>query len=489
MFAQTNDSVIEFSNKFDVVSININTSSNEMAPFMYGSELYFGSNRKTNPEIKFSQKYGSEDLYDIYKCERLDSITFSKPSFSNTFSSIFNDGHISFNQDGTQALITTNLKDYRCLLKDPKEQQGLKIYYAVKNKGHWSKPQIHPLCEGTFSYCHGTFCNNNNTIIFASDMPGGFGGMDLYITEFVNNKWTKPRNMGWDVNSASNELFPFVNKAGMLFFSSNKSGGYGGYDIYSILLEDLSTGTSELLESPLNSSKDDFGIWTDPEGSSGYLTSNRIDNAGDNIFYFYKILPKFEKEIVARNKFCYTFFEEASVTNSDTTGLEYEWTFGNGEKHKGLEVKHCFEKPGTYPVQLNIIDRSSGELFYNDLSYDFVVEEPKQLNIACVDTITIGSILNIDASTSLIEGYTIKKYYWTFDDGLFSIGTKARHKYLKKGLHTIKLGVLAECDSNCKEATFYSEKNIFVKEKNMAVNLIKDNTVPDQRQKPKGKKT
>lgn len=489
MYAQTNDSIVEFSNEFEVASININTPLNEMSPFMCGSQLYFSSNRNVDLGIKFRQKYGSEDLYDIYECERHDSITFSKPSFSKTFNSIFNDGHIAFNAEGTQALITTNQPDYKCLLEDPKEQQNLKIYYSIKNKDEWSKPQIHPLCEGKYTYCHGIFCNNDNTIIFASDMPGGFGGMDLYITEYVNNQWTKPRNMGWDVNSPSNELFPFVNRAGKLFFSSNKSGGYGGYDIYGILLENLSTGTSELLEAPLNSRKDDFSIWTDPEGSYGYLTSNRIDNTGDNIFYFHKIVPDFEKEIVAKNKFCYTFFEEASVTNSDTIGLEYEWIFGNKEKRKGLEVKHCFEKPGTYPVQLNIVDRSSGELFYNALSYDFVVEEPKQLNIVCVDTITIGSIINIDASTSLIDGYTIKKYYWTFDDDLFSIGIKARHKYLKKGLHIIKLGVLAECNSSCEETTFYSVKNVFVKEKNIVVNTNKNNITPGQKQKAKGKKT
>lgn len=474
LFAQEIDSITEFSNHFDVYPLNINSSCNEMSPFVCGSKLYFGANRKIKSGIKYSQADGSGELYDIYRCDRIDSIHFSQPQYAAKFSSTFNDGPIAFNDNESEALITANQKDFRYLLKDQKQQEHLKIYASVKNNNGWSAPKMLPLCEGAYTYCHGAFCNNSQKIIFSSDIPGGFGGMDLYSSELIDNKWTAPHNLGKSVNSAANEIFPFINKNGSLYFSSDRKGGPGGLDIYTVFLKDTLRSAAILMEQPVNSVKDDFGVWTNNDGSNGYLTSDRKESEGDNIYYFYTIVPRFEKEIVPKNKFCYAFFEENSAGSAAGPGLEYEWDFGKGQKAKGLEVKHCFDKPGTYPVRLNIVDRTSGDLFYNDVSYDFVVEEPKQLNILCVDTIPAGESFFIDASTSKIEGYTIKKYYWTFDDGLFSIGSKARHKFLKTGIHAVELGVTAEDDRTCKESTFFTVKEIFTYDKSKIAVSDKD---------------
>jgi hypothetical protein len=460
------DSITEFRNRFDVVPLGLNSPANEMCPFISGNTLYFSADRRQASGITYSGKNGEGNFYDVFTAEKTDSVNFSKPSVSGKWSSVFNDGPLCINERGDAALITSNQKSYGFMVKNQEQAQPLKLFYASAKDNKWSAPELIPFCKGPYSYCHGTFCENAAAVVFASDLPGGFGGMDLYISELINNEWTTPRNLGKKINSAANELFPFVAKNGMLYFSSDKPGGLGGLDLYSIMLKDSSGAEVVPLEAPVNSALDDFGIWTDEEGASGYLSSNRNNGKQDDLFYFYRIMPHFEKEIVAKTRFCYTFFEEASVTASDTSGLEYEWDFGKGEKRKGLEVQHCFDKPGTYPVQLNIIDRSSGELFYNDVSYDFVVEEPKQINIICPDTLEESSPTAIDASTSVIAGYTIKKYYWTFDDGWYSLGMQARHKYLNRGLHKIKLGVLAVNDSTGKEATFYSEKTVIVVKKN-----------------------
>ncbi|MCW3103815.1 MAG: hypothetical protein JWO09_2255 [Bacteroidetes bacterium] len=459
---QAQDSLREFRNRFDVLPLELNSAFSEISPFVAGKTLYFSANRRQPGAITYSTPSQEGNFYDVFSAEKIDSIHFSKPAVSKKWSSLFNDGPLCINEQGNAALITSNQKDYGFVIKDPKEQQQLKLFYASSGGREWSQPQLLPFCKGPYSYCHGTFAGNGDAIIFASDQPGGFGGMDLYISERVNNEWSTPRNLGNKINSASNELFPFVCKNGELYFSSDRPGGAGGLDVYSMVMKDSLTAQVKPLEDPLNSASDDFGIWVDGEGASGYLSSNRNEGKQDDLFYFYKILPDFEKEIKPKTRFCYTFFEEASAAALDTSGLEYEWDFGNGKKLKGLEVQHCFDKPGTYPVQLNIVDRSSGELFMNDVSYDFVVEEPKQINIICPDTVAAGSPTAMDASTSLIAGYTIKKYYWTFDDGWYSLGMRARHKYLNTGLHKLKLGVLAVEDASGKEATFYSEKTILV---------------------------
>lgn len=488
VFAQKDSIAPEFNNIYDVIPLNINSSMNEMTPYVIGKTIYFSGNSKKNLGVRYNED-GDEPLYDIYTASAIDSIHFASPTCYRGFSSLFNDGPLSFDDMQTEALITTNQHNYNFVLNNYKEAQDLKIYYSDNKNGKWSSPQIHPVCQGRGSFCHAVFCKDKNTMIFASDIPGGYGGMDLYITKRINNEWSKPVNLGVNINSSSNEVFPFVNKSGIFYFSSDRPGGKGGLDIYTILLKDTISDTAVSLETPVNSTADDFGVWTDSTGNTGYLSSNRLNAKDDNLFYFYKILPEFEKEVNPQTKFCYTFFEEASVNNADTNGLQYEWDF-SGEKYKGLEVKHCFDKPGTYPVQLNIIDKSSGELFYNDLSYDFVVEEPKQLKIKCEDTISIGSPLLFDASASQMEGYTINKYYWSFNDGWYSLGLRARHKYFKTGIQSVRLGVVARCDSTGKETTFYVDKKIYVgeKKKDTGLNIpgVQDWSGFDLNEKEKG---
>jgi hypothetical protein len=468
---QSGDSAYtEFRNSFDVVPLKINTVENEMFPFIAGGKIYFSSSRRKTAGISYSDVNGNDRFYDIFSADKIDSITFSEPVLSKKWSTVFNDASLAFNGRGNSALVSSNQQGYDFVLRSPKEQRNLRLYYSEMKNGNWEDPEMIPFCTGPYSYCNGTFLNEN-TVVFSSDMHGGYGGMDLYMSEYKDGNWSTPKNLGKEVNSSGNELFPFINRSGTLYFSSERKDGLGGLDIYSIAMKDIDSSKPLHLEAPINSETDDFGIWTDSTGNTGYITSNRKKENQDDIFYFYKIFPVFEKEIIAKTKFCYTFFEESSTLAMDTTGLEYEWDFGGGIKRRGREVNHCFYKSGVYPVQLNVLDRSSGELMYNDLSYDFIVEEPKQLNILCNDTVIEGSGLLLNASTSLIAGYSIKKYYWAFDDGWYAMGAETRHKYFNTGSYNVKLGVLAINDSTGKEGTFYSVKRIYVKAKGKVTGL------------------
>jgi hypothetical protein len=290
----------------------------------------------------------------------------------------------------------------------------------------------------------------------SSDLEGGYGGMDLYYSDWNGIVWTSPVNCGSEINTQYNEIFPSMHN-GILYFSSDRKTGEGGLDIYSYDFKEIKLG---ILEKPLNTASDDFGIFWGKDGKTGYLSSNR--NGNDDVFYFHPLMPEFDSLIVCKEKYCYTFFEEASSMNLDTVGMTYEWDFGNGSKELGLEVKHCFPGPGLYPVNLNIVDASSGEVFSNEVSYEFEVERPTQLCIDTRDTVFSGEILNIDASRSLIVGYTIQKCYWDFNDGKYSTGYQVRHKYLKEGSYEIRFGVVARNDSTGKVNTFYNTRKITV---------------------------
>jgi hypothetical protein len=123
-------------------------------------------------------------------------------------------------------------------------------------------------------------------IVFASDRPGGYGGVDLYMVKREGGKWTEPRNLGPEINSEGDELFPSYNREGFLFFASDGHIGYGGLDIYTAD-DDGGRYTNPVnMGSGINSPKDDFGISWDPKTSSGYFNSNRNPDTGDDIYYF-----------------------------------------------------------------------------------------------------------------------------------------------------------------------------------------------------------
>jgi hypothetical protein len=118
-------------------------------------------------------------------------------------------------------------------------------------------------------------------------MKGGFGGRDLYKSELVNGKWTRPENLGEVVNTPYDEVFPYLHKNLTLYFSSNGHAGMGGLDIFKSAVKADGYGEAENAGFPLNSHADDFGITIDSLDTHGYISSNR--NRGgfdDDLFEF-----------------------------------------------------------------------------------------------------------------------------------------------------------------------------------------------------------
>jgi outer membrane protein OmpA-like peptidoglycan-associated protein/tetratricopeptide (TPR) repeat protein len=149
------------------------------------------------------------------------------------------------------------------------EVEGLP--FNIGDAGHNFHPAIHP---------------SGDMVIFASDRPGGFGGTDLYLVTREDGKWGKPVNMGPDINTPSDELFPSLNKQGYLYFASDGQIGYGGLDLFTAEMQEGKWGQVTNMGAGINSSKDDFGIAWDRTNSSGYFTSNRNSSTGDDIYRF-----------------------------------------------------------------------------------------------------------------------------------------------------------------------------------------------------------
>lgn len=456
----------EDTTQYFIAPININSENSEYSPVFTKGQILFASDRNNMLGVVYTNET-EKSLIDFYIAQKIDSLTF-KPakSFSKTINTVFNDGPGCYSKDLSSIYFSSN-SSYELNLKPKKVTlKNLQLFQSDFTKNTWTKPIKLPFCKSDFSFTHPCLSPDGKTLYFTSNMTGGYGGMDLYYSKLTNGVWSSPVNLGSKINSTFNEVFPFVSDINILYFSSDAPENFGGLDIYSFDFNDTINSKKKILEAPINSNRDDFGVFIDSTKNQGYFSSNRDPVKKDDIFFFNNKYPSIKNcTKYISPSYCFTFYEESTVsglTSDDQTKLVYEWNLGDGTKVKNLEAKHCFKKSGTYTVELNIIEEESGALFYNEASYDFVVEDSEQVYLNAPDTAASNGIININSNNSKIPGSTILRYFWNFGDGNYSNGIAGNRKYKKEGEYFIKLGVEYKNDSTGKTGELCVEKKIFI---------------------------
>lgn len=409
----------------------ISGSANDYSPFVYDNMLYFVSDRSTDNPVKYFNERNEKPLTQLYKCPIAQSKLKGKISAAGDFFSSLEYAGPSCETDSF-LYFTSNRK---LVSEKTQAKRPLEIRQIKKNLGKSAIAESIEMSQSD-SVSYGHPCVINDTLMFLT-MNTPHGNADLMSSRKVNGKWTKPIKLRAGINSPSNEMFPYYS-APFLYFSSDRPGGNGGLDIYIIDLTNSKT-VPVLLAPPLNSAFDDFGIFSNNMLSSGYLSSNR--NGTDDIYYFQLDFPNFSDcRPVLSNTYCFTFYEEATVSSKDTLSLTYQWSFSDGTKVRGLEAEHCFKKEGTYDIELNILERASGEVFMNQLKFTMEIKTVKQLFIDVPDTFHVDDVISFDASLSNPDSIEVKRYYWDFGDGTRSLYQIPTHKYSKPGTYVVTLG-------------------------------------------------
>jgi outer membrane protein OmpA-like peptidoglycan-associated protein len=164
----------------------------------------------------------------------------------------------------------------------------LKIFKSTSSGGTWGKPESFQFNSDNYSCAHPALSSDGTKLYFASNMPGGKGGMDIYVCNKSGNGWGKPENLGDTINTKGNEVFPVIMEDGTLYFSSDGHPGIGGLDIY--YTRDI--GGKYVLPVnvgyPLNTSEDDFEMVYDVKNKIGYLSSNRANRGFDDDVYSFR---------------------------------------------------------------------------------------------------------------------------------------------------------------------------------------------------------
>jgi len=136
-------------------------------------------------------------------------------------------------------------------------------------------------------YAHPSFSPDGNTLYFASDMPGGKGGFDIYETRLSDSSWGIPQNLGADVNTKGDEVFPSIFDESTLYFSSDSRNSLGGLDILKTVKSNGTWNVPQHLSYPINTGYDDFSFAMNKDGKTGYLSSDR---SGSDRVYAFEIL-------------------------------------------------------------------------------------------------------------------------------------------------------------------------------------------------------
>ncbi len=191
---------------------------------------------------------------------------------------------ISYSDCGSKVAFVRDVGDPNSSKADP-VSNAMSIYLAeVDENGDWDKVSSFPFNSPNFSSGFPHLNSDGTSLYFASNKPGGFGGYDLYVSHYEDGVWTEPENLGPEINTPGNEVSPFIAED-VLFFASDYHPGMGGLDIFYTSLDN----TVNIINAGrgINSARDDFGIWLNEDGKSGYFISNRPGGRGlEDIYGF-----------------------------------------------------------------------------------------------------------------------------------------------------------------------------------------------------------
>lgn len=244
------------------------------APFRFGNTLYFtGAMERSGARDPYTD-LSYTDLYQM-------PISGGTPQLVPGINGPYHDGMASVSPDGSQMVFTRSThapEKAGKLLLDDQSVNNTTIYYARKGMEQWETVLEIGLSDEQNMYAHPMFSPDGNTLYFASNRPGGEGGMDIWSIERNGTTWQfPPVNLGPNVNSRGDEVFPSLKGNDTLFFASDAQVTLGGLDIlYSVRGEDGAWGTPVHLDYPLNSQSDDFSLVFNEDGKTGFLSSDRF---------------------------------------------------------------------------------------------------------------------------------------------------------------------------------------------------------------------
>ena len=319
---------------------SVNTSSSEIGTNFYmDNNVILASASRRHMAVNTIFSWTGNYFYDLYRAPVDEDGQIGKmKKIKSKVQSKFHDGPAVYDSLTGYFYFTRNNLIDRKKGTDENGVIRLKIFRAKLENGKFKDVQELEINSDNYSNAHPSLSQDGKRMFFSSDRPGGNGGMDLYSIE-LNQSGTvgTPLNLGTKINTTQNDVFPSYNtKENILFFSSEGHAGLGGLDVYVAKLNKSGEAMNvENLGSPINSPKDDLSFVSNEKQTKGYFSSNRNGGKGDDDIYGFKqIIPIKNSAIVNGNTidlFTSLKLENASVYLKDKNGVILDSTMSTAE--------------------------------------------------------------------------------------------------------------------------------------------------------------
>ncbi len=331
------NSIFNAKKQYVLKDVKFNSKFSDFGAYQHGDKIYFTSSRDKGDLKKHVNGWDEEPFLNIYAIDKNanDSIVNSKSKLKGKVNSVYHDGPLTITKDGKTMYFSRTDFIKNILGRNGEGISNLKIYKASLVDGKWKNIEELSFNSNHYSNGHPTLSEDESKLFFASDRSGGYGGSDIYYVDINNGSFGKPENLGPVVNTNKNEKFPFVNSEGALFFSSDGHPGLGLLDVFGTVSNESKNIVSIInLGTPLNSSKDDFSFFMNEDGLSGYFASNRKGGVGSDDIYGFDRIPELNLESTVSDDVNNESVDNAVVTllDSDNNGIETIKTNSNAEE-------------------------------------------------------------------------------------------------------------------------------------------------------------
>lgn len=421
---------MEDSTLYKVVTTNINTAEADFSPNIWNDKVIFASARDKD-RLLFA--WTARPFLQLFEADYFGKPTLGEPQImKGRVNTKLHEAHVTFSPDGETMFFSRNniIKG-----KIGKSQEGvilLKTYRSDLKKGKWKEVDDIPFNSDEYSVGHPALSYDGKTLFFVSDMPGGEGGTDIYAVtlDLENNNWGTPVNLGPEINTSGNEMFPWVAEDGTLYYSSNGREGLGGLDLYRAKNYYTSEPRIENMGYPINTSRDDFALVLDSKRGIGFFSSNRANGQGDDDIYSF-VQKQRLKGIVVDAKTGERLenarvevYSARSLSGTSRTNLD-------GEFRQGLDVNQEFiavaSKEGYQEGKL----RFSSKL--KDINDEIVVEIPLDRSKECPQPMVFEGLLRDDAGNPLpnreVKVIEVEKVVRTDENGVIYTELDPTKKY------------------------------------------------------------
>ena len=322
----------------EIKNLDLNTAVSDFGSAVHEGKLIFASSRGGGEIYKWNE----QPYLDLYQSEKEEDGTYKKASeFAGPLNTKYHESSVAYTPDGKYVYFTRNNYFKNKYGEDDKKFNRLQLLRGeVTASGGIDNLTSIPFNSDDYSVAHPTINASGTKLYFASDMPGTVGQSDLYVVDIKEDGTLgAPENLGSQINTEGSETFPFINKNGDLYFSSSGYPGLGGLDIYMVEgFEKRYTKAVQNIGKPFNSPRDDFGYYEDVNTREGFFTSNREGGKGDDDIYSFA-LPECKQLIEGTVKDAETkaLLAGSIVTLYDSKGKAI------ATKEVGEDAKYSFE--------------------------------------------------------------------------------------------------------------------------------------------------